>query len=495
MRGDTGFTLTVYGTNFITTSVVRFNGADRGTTFVSDTELTADILTADLTAVGTFDVTVFNPEPGGGESNAQTLTVSANPSTINVPNDYATIQAAIDAAEPGDTILVSPGTYSENLRITKALTVRSTDGAEETIIDGTSSYIVIISHSDVTFEGFTVTNPEYDGGADASGILVETVTEPISNVQILNNIVTRVRSETGTTPSMYGATGINIGYATTKGFTLSNIVISGNTITDIKNPDGASVDHTCGINVWDGADNVLISDNIISGIKFNGIMLEYASNVQIEENSISGCKVGIGVEPFEGATVSGLTIHHNNIVDNTVYGLEAVGVTGLVDAENNWWGAPSGPYHPETNTGGSGNAVSDNVDYEPWLTESYPPVVTPPPPVFTWPPEPYVPPVNLTEVRGNVDTILSLGEVVPAGDDPTLIGLDYNHDGMVDIADAFDQLRNAGLLWTPSFTFDPDAASNTLMALQSVYGANLENFPSLEGRVWLLYMLGYLPYQ
>jgi len=103
--------------------------------------------------------------------------------------------------------------------------------------------------------------------------------------------------------------------------------------------------------------------------------------------------------------------------------------------------------------------------------------------VPTWPPEPYVPPVNLTEVRGNVETILST-----LGEEP-----DNDHDGVVDIADAFDQLRNAGLLWTPSFTFDPDAASNTLMALQSVYGANLENFPSLEGRVWLLYMLEYLP--
>jgi len=117
------------------------------------------------------------------------------------------------------------------------------------------------------------------------------------------------------------------------------------------------------------------------------------------------------------------------------------------------------------------------------------------PPVPTWPPEPYREPVNLTEVRGNADTILSLGEAVPAGDDPTLLELDYNGDGFVDVADAFDQFVDAGLLRQPSWTFDPDAASSTLMALQSVYGANLENFQPVEGRVWLLYMLGYLPYQ
>jgi len=124
--------------------------------------------------------------------------------------------------------------------------------------------------------------------------------------------------------------------------------------------------------------------------------------------------------------------------------------------------------------------------------------VTPPTPPSLSPELPSPPRPNPADARRNAETILStLGEVIIAGENATVAGeeLDYNHDGMVNIADAFDQLRNAGLLWTPQFTFDPDAASNTLMALQSVYGANLESFPSVEGRVWLLYMLGYLPYQ
>jgi len=218
----------------------------------------------------------------------------------------------------------------------------------------------------------------------------------------------------------------------------------------------------------------------------------------VEGNTITGCTYGVRIregwsdftETSINYDIAGTSINRNDITGNMEYGVYN-GVESMVDATLNWWGDASGP----SGVGpGAGDAVSGNVDFRPWLTN--PKDWTPPPPVVpTWPPEPYIEPVNITEVRGNADTILSLGEAVPAGDDPTLMELDYNHDGFVDIADAFDQLRNAGLLRTPSFTFDPDAASNTLMALQSVYGANLESFPSVEGRVWLLYMLGYLPYQ
>ena len=46
----------------------------------------------------------------------------------------ATIQAAIDAASAGDTILVSPGAYDAIDTQSKAITIRSTDGAEKTKI-------------------------------------------------------------------------------------------------------------------------------------------------------------------------------------------------------------------------------------------------------------------------------------------------------------------------------------------------------------------------
>ena len=83
--GDPGFTLTVDGTNFVADSTVKWDGADRATTYVSDTQLTATITAADIQTVGTFNVTVFNPAPGGGESNAQTFTVNQAATPISTP--------------------------------------------------------------------------------------------------------------------------------------------------------------------------------------------------------------------------------------------------------------------------------------------------------------------------------------------------------------------------------------------------------------------------
>ena len=80
--GGGAFTLTVNGTNFIASSVVNFNGAAKTTTFVSATQLTAAITGADIATAGTPSVTVFNPAPGGGTSNAQTFTINNPVPTI-----------------------------------------------------------------------------------------------------------------------------------------------------------------------------------------------------------------------------------------------------------------------------------------------------------------------------------------------------------------------------------------------------------------------------
>lgn len=75
--GSAALTLTVSGTGFIGASIVRWNGSDRPTTFISANELRASIAAADLTTAASRTVTVFNPAPGGGTSNGQTFTITA----------------------------------------------------------------------------------------------------------------------------------------------------------------------------------------------------------------------------------------------------------------------------------------------------------------------------------------------------------------------------------------------------------------------------------
>ena len=111
-----------------------------------------------------------------------------------------------------------------------------------------------------------------------------------------------------------------------------------------------------------------ISNNLISDWQ-HGINL--ASSVAsgstitgntIINNAMSGLYIGAAVN------ATNVNVHFNNIVGNTVYGASNAGA-GTLDATYNWWGSSSGPYHATLNPGGTGDAVSDYVDFEPWLLE------------------------------------------------------------------------------------------------------------------------------
>jgi hypothetical protein len=67
--GSQAFTLTVNGTGFAKGTVVRWNGSGRSTTFVSSSQLKAQIVASDVSQPKTAAITVFNPGPGGGTSN------------------------------------------------------------------------------------------------------------------------------------------------------------------------------------------------------------------------------------------------------------------------------------------------------------------------------------------------------------------------------------------------------------------------------------------
>lgn len=120
--------------------------------------------------------------------------IGAQGATIHVPADYSTIQAAINAASNGDTIVVAPGTYQENIDFQgKAITVMSSGGSTVTTIDGgkTAPVVVFDTNEGATsiLQGFTITNgygtfaSSYDGG----GIYVSGASPTIKGNTITDN--------------------------------------------------------------------------------------------------------------------------------------------------------------------------------------------------------------------------------------------------------------------------------------------------------------------
>ncbi len=90
--GDPGVAVGLTGSNFLPSSVVRWNGAGRPTTFVNGSRLTVQIPASDLNASGVAQVTVFNAPPGGGESNAIAFSI-VNPAPVLAALSPATIPA------------------------------------------------------------------------------------------------------------------------------------------------------------------------------------------------------------------------------------------------------------------------------------------------------------------------------------------------------------------------------------------------------------------
>ena len=95
--------------------------------------------------------------------------MSASATIINVPEDYETIQEGIDASSDGDTVLVQPGTYVENINFnghnivlgSMFLMTGDTSYISQTIIDGNSvTAVIFVSGEDSTtaLKAFTVQN-------------------------------------------------------------------------------------------------------------------------------------------------------------------------------------------------------------------------------------------------------------------------------------------------------------------------------------------------
>jgi len=244
---------------------------------------------------------------------------------------------------------------------------------------------------DVTIQGNTVydhvisTIGLLDWSWSSQGIVVWGHTgDPImtSTADILNNTVHHVME------------GIHIGYQQLDGDTsYANII--GNHVYDccwgigvVSDANASINDNTIEMFDQDVIDFVADwGEGIWVGGSYSGSFVE-DSTADITNNTVTNCDMGIDLFENAAITATGNTItncdygiktnnsgsetwaqtvtaNFNNIYSNTIYGCDnSVNTVAVFDAENNWWGANDGP----SGVGpGSGDAVTANVDYDPWL--------------------------------------------------------------------------------------------------------------------------------
>ena len=165
------FTLTLNGTKFFSGSVVRWGGQSRPTTFVASTQLTADIPATDLAAVGPVSITVYNPETGGGASNAQTLNVN-NP----VPAISSLSPAGATTGEPGLTLTVSGSNFVTGSKVRWNGTDRATSYVSTTQLRAT---ILPADLATAATVNVTVLNPTPGGGLSPTQAFVVSNSGPV----------------------------------------------------------------------------------------------------------------------------------------------------------------------------------------------------------------------------------------------------------------------------------------------------------------------------
>lgn len=164
--GAAGFTLTVNGSNFAAGSIIQWNGNTRATTYISSTQLSTTITSADLAIAQNASITVVNPAPGGGPSADASF-----PVTASAPGSISLLPSSAAAGGAGFTLTVNGTNFLPGSTVQwngsygqPPLTTTYVSSTEVT---------VAIPANDIAFAGnanVTVVNPSPGGGTSAAAV-------------------------------------------------------------------------------------------------------------------------------------------------------------------------------------------------------------------------------------------------------------------------------------------------------------------------------------
>lgn len=244
--------------------------------------------------------------------------------TIRVPSDKQTIQAAINAAVEGDTVLVSPGTYIERIDFSgKGITVQSESGQQVTFINGTGLGSAVTFNAGETSSakliGFTIQNGL---GLEGGGVFIR-----FASPQIINNVIRNNTASSGGGVHIIGGAPL-----------LLNNIISNNRAGIGGGPGG-------GIYISGGTSariiNNLISENV-GNTTGGGIVIGGAGDLLVQGNIIRKNRSllqGGGVYIFNDDSATIIT--ENFIVENEA----GVGLGGVSEGGGIYWSMPNSPNH------------------------------------------------------------------------------------------------------------------------------------------------------
>jgi len=268
---------------------------------------------------GTYTVKAVD-EMGNEATATFTVTLGSREQThitihITVPDDYPTIQEAINHADDGDTILVKAGTYYEDVNVHKRLNLI---GIGNPVIDSNESRsTVMITADGVTLQGFNVTNCGYSGEPFGGGIELSSVRDCVI---VGNNVYDNRRNGISLTNSNYNKIENNTCMNNSDGIRLwsrspltsSNNLIKNNTCFE---------NRRYGIEFWSYSygttttnDNIITMNNCSANGE-GGIYIGKSVNCILSENTLSHNGNGVFLDGRD-MTTKNITVTNNLVLNN-----------------------------------------------------------------------------------------------------------------------------------------------------------------------------------